>query len=284
MPGSNARALEKAKTLNADSIIIDLEDAVSPDEKSEARRMVSEIVRAGGYGQREVVVRINALSSPWGEADLEVAVAAGPDAILVPKVSSAADVFEIGQRLDADRAEANLKLWVMMETPIAMLHAEEIAAAAVGPAGRRLSTLVMGTNDLAKDSRARLMPGRTPMVPWLMTCVAAARSYGLNIIDGVFNDLSDVDGFIAECRQGRDFGMDGKTLIHPSQIDPCNCAFAPSESELAWARAVIAAFAEPRNAGKGAIKVEGKMVELLHADMARRTVAIGEAIAKQETA
>ncbi|PLX38334.1 MAG: CoA ester lyase [Hyphomicrobiales bacterium] len=279
MPGSNTRALEKAKTLDADCLILDLEDAVAPEEKAQARKNVFDAVRGGGYGNRELIIRINAITSAWGEADLEIAVSANPDAILAPKVSTAADVFEIGQRLDSAGAEASLKLWVMMETPRAMLHAEEIAAAVNGPDGRRLKAFVMGTNDLAKDTRARILPGRQPMVSWLSTCVAAARAYGLDIIDGVYNDFGNEEGFAEECAQGRDFGMDGKTLIHPKQVAPCNEIFAPSADEVAWAKTIIAAFDEPENAGKGAIRIEGKMVELLHADMARRTVAVAEAMA-----
>lgn len=283
MPGSNARALEKAKTLAADALILDLEDAVAPQEKEIARTQIADALVAGGYGNRELVIRINGLSTPWGADDLEMVAKVAPDAVLIPKVSSAEDVTEAGRRLSHLHAAGYVRIWAMMETPLAMLNARDIAAAARGQDGQRFATMVMGTNDLAKDTRARMVPGRAPMLGWLSNCVAAARAYGLDIVDGVYNDLQNEAGFKEECLQGRDLGMDGKTLIHPSQIAPCNAAFAPSDDEVNWARAVIAAFEEPENQGKGAIKVDGRMVELLHADMARRTVAIAEAIAASQS-
>ena len=278
MPGSNARALEKARTLPADALILDLEDAVAPDAKEMARRQVAEAVRAGGYGPREVVIRINGLTTPWGEDDLHAAIAAGPDAILVPKVNQAEDVFVIGRWMGRASADPKTQIWVMMETPLAILNARKIAAAREEDLGRRLSAMVMGTNDLAKETRARLVPGREPFVAWLQITLAAARAHGLDIIDGVFNGLGDEAGFVAECAQGRDLGMDGKTLIHPKQIEPANQAFAPSPDDVAAARRVIDAFALPENAGKGVIAVEGRMVERLHADMAARLVALDAAI------
>ena len=278
MPGSNARALEKARTLPADALILDLEDAVAPDAKEMARQQVAEAVRAGGYGPREVVIRINGLTTPWGEDDLDAAIAAGPDAILVPKVNQAEDVFVIGRWMGRASADTKTQIWVMMETPLAILNARKIAAAREEDLGRRLSAMVMGTNDLAKETRARLVPGREPFIPWLQIALAAARAHGLDIIDGVFNGLGDEAGFVAECAQGRDLGMDGKTLIHPKQIEPANQAFAPSPDDVAAARRVIDAFALPQNAGKGVITVEGRMVERLHADMAARLVALDEAI------
>ncbi|ADZ68577.1 HpcH/HpaI aldolase/citrate lyase family protein [Polymorphum gilvum] len=277
MPGSNARALDKAKTLDVDCLILDLEDAVAPDAKALARDQVCEAVRAGGYGHRELVIRINGLDTAWGAEDLEAAIAARPDAILVPKVSSPADLQRVAHRLAVGNAPAALRLWAMMETPQAMLN-----AAAIGAAGRdpevRLACFVMGTNDLAKETRARLTPGRAAMVPWLMTCVAAARAGGIDILDGVYNDFNDLDGFAAECAQGMDMGMDGKTLVHPKQIEPCNAAFSPSEAEIAWARKINEAFQAPENADKGAIQVDGRMVERLHAEMGRRVIAIADAI------
>ncbi|MBB4304336.1 citrate lyase subunit beta/citryl-CoA lyase [Rhodobium orientis] len=279
MPGSNARALEKSKTLDADALILDLEDAVAPEEKDLAREQVVEAVKSGEYGDRELIIRINPAGTPWATADLEAAIEAGPDAVLVPKVNTAADIHQVGRKLAELHADAHVRMWAMMETPLAMLNAGEIAAAAASQYGRRLAALVMGTNDLAKDSRARLIAGRQPMLGWLSNTVVAARSYGLDIIDGVFNDLDDMEGFEAECAQGRDFGMDGKTLIHPRQLGPCNVVFAPPEEDIAWSRKVIAAFEEPENEGKGVIKIGGKMVELLHLEMARRTVHIAEAIA-----
>ena len=278
MPGSNARAMEKARELAADAVIFDLEDAVAPDAKAAARAVIVEALRKGGFGHREVLVRINGLDTAWWRDDLSVA-AAGPDAILVPKVSTPEQLHEVARHLVGVRADAKVRLWAMMETPLAMLNARDIAAAASVP-DTRLAGFVMGTNDLAKDTRARILPGRAPMVPWLTTCVAAARAYGLDILDGVYNELGNADGFAAECAQARDLGFDGKTLIHPQQIAPCNAAFSPGEQEVAWARKIMAAFAEPENAAKGVLQIDGRMVERLHADMAHRTVAIADAIAR----
>jgi len=277
MPGSNARAMEKARELPADGVILDLEDAVAPDAKGKAREQIIQALKQGGFGRREVIVRINGLDTPWWRDDLAVA-AAVPDAILVPKVSGPEPLREVAKHLVGVRAEARISIWAMMETPLAMLNARDIAAAA-HDAGARLMGFVMGTNDLAKDTRARLLPGRAPMLPWLMSCIAAARAYGIDIIDGVYNDIGNAEGFAAECRQGRDLGFDGKTLIHPQQIAPCNEAFSPTADEVAWARKIIAAFELPENANKGVIQVDGRMVERLHADMGRRTVAIADAIA-----
>ncbi|HEV2558735.1 MAG TPA: CoA ester lyase [Microvirga sp.] len=278
MPGSNARALEKAKTLPADALILDLEDAVAPDAKAEAREQVAAAVKAGGYGGRELVIRINALDTPWGEADLAAAVAAAPDAILVPKVSSPEALSAVGLRLRRLGAGERTRIWAMIETPLAVLRAEAIASAA-NDVDTRLACLVMGTNDLAKETRARHTRDRAPMMPWLMQALAAARAYDLDIVDGVYNALSDEAGFRAECEQGRDCGFDGKTLIHPSQVAVANEVFAPPADEVERARAIIAAFDRPENQAKGAISLDGRMVERLHADMARRTVALAEAIA-----
>jgi citrate lyase subunit beta/citryl-CoA lyase len=280
MPGSNARAIEKAKTLAADVVIFDLEDAVAPDAKAQAREQVCAAVEAGGYGLRELVIRINALETPWGEADLAAAIAAAPDAILVPKVSSAETLAAVGLRLRKLGAAERTKIWAMIETPLAILRAENIASAA-RDVDTRLACFVMGTNDLAKDTRARLLPGRAAMLPWLMTALAAARAHGIDILDGVYNNLSDADGFRTECEQGRDCGFDGKTLIHPDQIAAANEIYAPSQQEIESARAIVAAFERPENAGKGAISLNGRMVERLHAEMAKRTLALAEAIAEQ---
>ena len=280
MPGSNARALDKAKTLPADALILDLEDSVAPDLKAAARGQACAAVAGGGYGGRELVIRINALDTPWGEADLAAAVAAAPDAILVPKVSSAEALAAVGLRLRKLGAAERTRVWAMIETPQAILDAGSIASAA-HDVDTRLSCLVMGTNDLAKDTRARLLPGRAAMLPWLMTALAAARSSGIDILDGVYNSLSDEAGFRAECEQGRDCGFDGKTLIHPGQIAAANDIFAPSAQEVENARAILAAFDRPENRAKGAISLDGRMVERLHADMARRTVALAEAIAER---
>jgi citrate lyase subunit beta / citryl-CoA lyase len=282
MPGSNARAMEKARELPADAVIFDLEDAVAPDAKAKARELIVEALKKGGFGSREVLVRINGLDTAWWGDDLAVA-AAGPDAVLVPKVSTPEQLRQVAKHLTGVRADAGVRIWVMMETPLAMLNARDIAAAA-GDRDTRLAGFVMGTNDLAKDTRARIVPGRAPMLPWLMTCIAAARAYGLDILDGVYNELGNAEGFAAECRQAHDLGFDGKTLIHPQQIAPCNAAFSPSEEEVATARKIIAAFDQPENANKGVIQIDGRMVERLHADMARRTVAIADAIAQSEAA
>jgi citrate lyase subunit beta / citryl-CoA lyase len=276
MPGSNARALEKARTLPADCLILDLEDAVAPDAKATARQQVTDAVSAGGFGSREVIMRINGLDTAWGADDLAAAVKARPDAILIPKVSSPAQLGAIGKHLTELRADQKIRVWAMMETPLAMLNAGTIAAAR--DAATRLAAFVMGTNDLAKETRAQILPGRAPMLPWLMTCVAAARAHAIDILDGVYNNLSDIDGFARECAEARDMGFDGKTLIHPNQIGPCNTAFSPSADEVVQAKKIIAAFDLPENKGKGVVQLDGRMVERMHADMAQRTVAIAQAI------
>jgi len=279
MPGNNARALDKAKTIPADALILDLEDAVAPEAKAAAREQVCAAVTAGGYGPRELVIRINALDSPWGEGDLVAAAAAGADAILVPKVSTPETLAAIGMRLRRLGAPERTQVWVMIETPLAILRVESIASAA-RDVDTRLACFVMGTNDLAKETRARQVPGRAPMVPWLMTALAAARAHDVEIVDGVYNSLSDEAGFRAECEQARDLGFDGKTLIHPNQVGPANEVFAPPAAEIDEARAIIAAFARPENRGKGVISLEGRMVERMHADIAERTVALAEAIGR----
>ena len=278
MPGSNARALEKSRSLAADTLILDLEDAVAPDAKAMARNQVADAVKAGGFGRREVVIRVNGLTTPWGADDMVAAAQAAPDAILVPQVSTPGDVMMAAKAMRQAGAPETTRLWAMMKTPLAMLNADSIARTAADPASR-LSVFIMGTNDLAKETRARLTPGRPSMLAWLSICVAAARAHRIEIIDGVYNDFSNEAGLRAECEQGRDFGMDGKTLIHPSQIGPCNEIFAPSSDEVAFARKIIDVFGAPANSGKGAIQIDGKMVELLHAEIAKRTVAIADAIA-----
>jgi citrate lyase subunit beta / citryl-CoA lyase len=278
MPGSNARALEKAKTLAADGIIIDLEDSVAPDAKKAARTQVAAAVKAGGFGAREVFIRVNGIDTPWHADDLAAAAHAAPDAILVPKVSSPDTLELVGRRLLDMHIDQKTRIWAMIETPLAIFNILSIAAVA-RDSETRLSGFVMGTNDLAKDTRARLVPGRAPMLAWLTTCLAAARIYGIDILDGVYNDIGNSDGFQMECTQGVELGFDGKTLIHPNQIEPCNKAFSPSAEDVAQARKMIAAFDLPENKGKGVVSLDGRMVERLHADMARRTVAIAEAIA-----
>jgi len=281
MPGSNARAIEKARSLPVDGIIIDLEDAVAPDAKAAAREQVAAAVKAGGFGAREVFIRVNGIDTPWHADDMAAASQAAPDAILVPKVNAPEQLEMLGRRLLDMSTDRRTRIWTMVETPIAILNIGAIAAAAKD-SETRLSGFVLGTNDLAKETSARLVPGRAPMLPWITTCVLAARAYGLSILDGVYNDIGDADGFVAECEQGRDLGMDGKTLIHPNQIAPCNQIFSPSEAEIAQARKFIAAFELPENADKGAIMLDGRMVERMHADIARRTVAIADAIAARQ--
>jgi citrate lyase subunit beta / citryl-CoA lyase len=275
MPGSNPRAMEKARTLAADALILDLEDAVAPEAKELSRRQVADAVKAKGFGKREVVIRINALSTAWGAEDLAAAADVGPDAILVPKVSHAKDLAEVEARL----GQAHVAIWAMVETPLAILKIAEIAAA-----GGRLACLVIGTNDLIKEFRGAHTQDRLNLSAALGLSVAAARAFGLAVIDGVYNDIHDTDGFYSSCRQGRAFGFDGKTLIHPSQLEACNKVFAPSHEEIEAARKIIAAFERPENKGKGAISLDGRMVELLHAEIARNTVALADAIAALESA
>ena len=278
MPGSNARALEMARELPADGLILDLEDAVAPEAKAAARDAVVKAIRTG-FGDREVLVRMNGLDTRWWVEDLDAVAAARPDAVLVPKISDPGQLQDLAARIVDIGTDPRVRVWAMMETPLAMLNVGAIAAAALD-SETRLAGFVMGTNDLAKDTRARIVPGRAPMLPWLMSCVAAARAYGLVILDGVYNDLGDAEGFVAECQQASDLGFDGKTLIHPRQIEPCNAAFSPSTEEVVTARKMIAAFELPENKDKGVIQIDGRMVERLHAEMARRTVAIADAIEK----
>jgi len=275
MPGANARALEKARELPADTLILDLEDAVAPEAKGEARGAIAAALAAGGYGKRELVVRMNGLDSEWGPADLEMTVKSGAAAVLAPKVTGVRDIERLDAALKKAGAGEGFALWVMIETPLAILNIKEIAAASTGS---HLTTFVMGTNDLAKEYRARMTPDRLAFQTALQLSVAAARAYGLTAIDGVYNDIKNEDGFRHECEQGRDLGFDGKTLIHPSQLEDCNRIFAPSRHDVEQAQAVIEAFADPANAGKGVLKVNGKMTELLHLDEAKRTVAMDEAI------
>ncbi|MFC4005177.1 HpcH/HpaI aldolase/citrate lyase family protein [Prauserella oleivorans] len=276
MPGANERALEKAKTLPADALILDLEDAVAPDAKEAARDRVCAAAASGEYGSREVTIRVNGLDTEWHDADLRAAAQAGPAAVVVPKVNSARDVHNIERALELGGAPEHTKIWAMVETPVAMLHAEEIAAAS-----ERLTVLVMGTNDLAKELHAEFVPGRGPLLGGLSMCLLAARATGKVILDGVYNDVKDTEGFEAECLQGRQYGFDGKTLIHPSQIEPCNRVFAPSEEEIAHARKVIDAFDQARREGRGVVTVDGRMIENLHVDNAKRVLGLAEAIGKQ---
>jgi citrate lyase subunit beta/citryl-CoA lyase len=278
MPGSNVRALEKAKTLPADGVILDLEDSVAPDAKETARGQILAAVKAGGFGSREVFIRTNGFDTPWFTDDLTAAAHAAPDGIVVPKISSPGQLEQIGQRLLDMGTDQKTRVWAMIESPLAVFNVLSIAACAKD-SETRLAGFVMGTNDIAKDTRARQVPGRWPMIGWLMNCIAAARIYGIDILDGVYNNIGDAEGFAKECEQGRDMGFDGKTLIHPNQIEPCNKVFTPSPEEVAWARTMIGAFDLPENKSKGVVSIDGKMVERLHAEMARRTVAIADAVA-----
>jgi citrate lyase subunit beta/citryl-CoA lyase len=277
MPASNARALEKAKTLPADALVFDLEDAVAPDAKEAARAMARAAARSGGYGGREIAIRVNGLATPWGEPDLAAVAGSGADAALLPKVEEPAAVGEAARALAAHGAPESLALWCMLETPRGILRAEAIAAASP-----RVAALVMGTSDLTKDLHARHTPDRRPLATSLCLCVLAARAHGLAALDGVHLDLDDANGFAAACRQARDMGFDGKTLIHPRTIALANEIFAPSAEEMTWARKVMAAHAEATAQGRGVVVVDGRLVENLHVEEARRLAGLAEAIAALE--
>src|SRR6476619_5140961 len=276
MPGSNERALEKARSIPCDGLILDLEDAVAPDAKPAAREAACAAVRSGAYGKRELTIRINGADTEWHEADLAAACAAGPDAIVVPKVDSADAVLQLVEAMAAHGAPEHTKLWAMVETPYAMLHAEEIAGAS-----DRLTVLVMGTNDLVKELYAEHVPGRQPVLAGLGLALLAARATGKVILDGVYNDVKNTDGFLAECRQGREMGFDGKTLIHPGQVEGANEAFAPSEQAVDDARGILQAWEDgsARSGGSsGVVTYNGRMIENLHVESAQRTLSIHEAI------
>jgi citrate lyase subunit beta/citryl-CoA lyase len=275
MPSSNERALEKAKSIPCDGLILDLEDAVAPDAKPAAREAACVAARSGEYGDREVTIRVNGAGTEWHADDLAAACAAGPDAIVVPKVDSADAVLELVESMARHDAPEHTKLWAMVETPYAMLHAEEIAAAS-----DRLTVLVMGTNDLVKELYAEHVPGRQPLLAGLGLALLAARAIGKVILDGVYNDVKDTDGFLAECRQGRELGFDGKTLIHPGQVEGANTTFAPSEQAVTDARGILQAWEDGQ--GSGVVTYHGRMVENLHVESARRTLDIHEAIASRQ--
>jgi citrate lyase subunit beta/citryl-CoA lyase len=278
MPGSNARALEKGRNLLADGLILDLEDSVAPEAKGLARDQIAGAIAAGGFGKREVLIRTNALDSAWWTDDVKMAAKARPDGILVPKVSSVEDIAAIARCLrDAD-ANPSIRVWTMIETARAVLHAEQLAAASRG-VEPRLAGFVFGPNDISRETRIRMQPGRATMLPMITHCILATRAHGLEILDGPYSDFSNFNGFGQECTQARDLGFDGKTLIHPGQIEACNAIFTPPEEEVAQARKIIAAFELPENASRGAISLDGQMVERLHADMARRTIAMADSIA-----
>lgn len=279
MPGSNARALEKGRSLAADALILDLEDAVAPDAKETARRQIVEALAGGGYGQREILVRTNGLDSEWGRDDIAAMAKSGADAILLPKVESAEMIRQAEEIMADHGAPAGLAIWCMIETPLGVLHAEEIAWGS-----RRMGGFVMGTSDLAKDLHCLHTPGRLPFVTSLSLCILAARAHGLAILDGVHLDLADDQGFAESCRQGLEFGFDGKTLIHPRTIEVANEVFAPSADEVAWSEKIIAAHEEATKAGQGVVVVDGKLIENLHVEDAKRVVGlaamIGEMVAE----
>jgi citrate lyase beta subunit len=279
MPGANTRALEKARTLPADALIFDLEDAVAPEAKEAARTNVVLAAESRAYGKREIAIRCNGLGTPWGEADIEAIAKSGADAILVPKVESATQVTHVVSLLDTAGAPTDMAVWAMMETPKGILRAEEIAGA-----HPRLGLFVMGTNDLVKDMRARHTPMRLPMITALGIGMLAARAHGLAILDGVYNDIQDAAGFRAVCQQGLEMGFDGKTLIHPSQVEPCNEVFAPSAAELEMAGKIVAAFKAAQAEGKGVVTVDGRMIENLHVEQAERALALASAIKELQAA
>ncbi|HEX3699398.1 MAG TPA: CoA ester lyase [Phenylobacterium sp.] len=271
LPAANSRAIDKARTLAADAVILDQEDSVAPEAKREARTLACEAVRAGGFGGREVVVRVNGLDTPWGEEDLEAAAAAGPDAVLIPKIAAPDEIAEAA-RIVAGRT----RLWAMIETCQAMFRLDALGAAS---AAHGVDVWVIGGNDLVKEMRCRPGPDRAPLLPALAMSVMAARAHGLAILDGVYNEIPNLEGLAAECAQGAAFGFDGKSLIHPSHLEIANRAFTPPAEEVAWARTVVAAYGLAENADKGVLKVEGRMVERLHLTQARRLIGVADAIA-----
>ncbi|WP_020698501.1 HpcH/HpaI aldolase/citrate lyase family protein [Reyranella massiliensis] len=279
MPGANTRALEKARSLPADALIFDLEDAVAPDAKEAARANVVAAAQSKGYGKREIAIRCNGLSTPWGKADIAAIAKSGADAVLVPKVETAAEVASVVAQLDAAGAPKSMAVWAMMETPKGILRADEVAGS-----HPRLTLFVMGTNDLVKDMRARHTPMRLPMVTALGLGMLAARAHGLTILDGVYNDIQDAEGFRAVCQQGLEMGFDGKTLIHPSQVEPCNEVFAPSAAELEMAGKIVTAFKAAQAEGKGVVTVDGRMIENLHVEQAERALALATAIKELQAA
>lgn len=278
LPASNLRALEKAATLPADALILDLEDAVAPDAKPLARSQACQAASSGNYGERDIAIRINGLTTQWGKDDLAAVAAAKPYAVLIPKVDDAESLQSIAAELDRQGAK-DTRIWAMMETTRGMLNAASIAAA-----HERLEVLVMGTNDLARELRVQISPSRAALQTSLQLCLLAARTHGKVIVDGVYNDVRNLDGFVTECRQGAEFGFDGKTLIHPSQVEPCNQVFSPSERELSEAREIVAAFEAAVREGKGVITVGGRMIENLHVDHAKRILRMADLLSRRAPA
>ena len=278
MPGSNQRALDKARSLPADTLVLDLEDAVAPLMKVTARRQIAEAVAAGGYGQRELVVRVNGLDTDWAEDDIRMVASSGADALCMPKVETAAEVQQLAAMLEAFGAKDNLAIWVMAETPRGVMNIQQVAAA-----HPRVQVVVMGTSDLAKELRVRHTPERQGLLTSLNLCVLAARAHGLEILDGVYLDLDDPSGFAASCEQGRDLGFDGKTLIHPKQLEEANRTFGPGEQELERATRIITAWQEAEAEGKAVVLVDNKLVEVLHVEEAQRLLAIHQAIQSMDS-
>ncbi len=276
MPAANARALEKAKDIAADALIFDLEDAVAPDAKGVARDQAAAAAASGEYGHREITIRCNGLDTPWGHDDLAAAAAAGPAAVVIPKVSGADHLGRIADLLETADAPDSLRIWAMVETPEGISRVDEIAAF------ERMAVMVMGTNDMVKELRAQMVPSRAPLLPHLATCLLAARRHGKVALDGVYNDVRDAEGFEVECRQGWEMGFDGKTLIHPSQVGPCNEMWSPDDADIEYAHRVIAAFEEAEADGRGVVTVDGRMIENLHVDNARQVLAVAEAISRIE--
>ena len=272
MPAANERALEKAQAIPADALIFDLEDAVAPDAKSQARANAVAAAKSGAYGNREITIRCNGLDTQWGADDLAAAANSGAAAVVIPKVSSTRTLDAVSAALDAAGAPTEMRIWAMIETPTAIFDVRMIAA------HPRVNVLVLGTNDLLKELRAIAVPSRAPLLPHLATALLGAREAGVMILDGVFNDVKDPEGFAAECVIGAQMGFDGKTLIHPSQVEPCNGVWAPTEADICYARRVIEAFDEAVADGRGVVTVDGRMIENLHVDNARRTLAVAEAI------
>ena len=281
VPAVNPRAVSKSRTIDADAIILDLEDSVAPADKVAAREAAVRAVMDGGFGHRELVVRINALDTPWGRDDLFAVAAARPAALLLPKVQRPGDVIFAAQDLSRADVPDTVRLWAMVETPAAVLSVGDVARTAADPASR-LDVLVLGTNDLAKDLRLRVGPGREVLLVWLAASVAAARCHGLDVIDGVFNGLEDPQGLAAEAAQGRDYGMDGKTCIHPDQVAACNAAFSPSAAEIEAARRIVEAFDRPEATSVNVLRIDGRMVERLHAEASRRVLAVAEALVRRD--
>jgi citrate lyase subunit beta / citryl-CoA lyase len=274
MPAANERALEKAKTLPADALILDLEDAVAPDTKQAARANAVAAAQSGDYGSKEITIRCNGVTTEWGADDIAAAATSGAAAVVIPKVNSVAELDEVARQLDAAGAPAGLTIWAMVETPTAILDIRAIAHHS------RVDVLVMGNNDLAKELRTGVLPERTPLIPHLAMALLGAREAGKAILDGVYNDVRDDVGFLAEARQGKAMGFDGKTLVHPSQVGPANAVWSPNDDEIEFSRRVIAAFDEAAAEGRGVVTVDGRMIEHLHVENAQRILAVADAIAR----